>query len=330
MRITFTVLAVIFLISCTAYPQDDDLGGKLNKIVSLYAVEYLRPFNDAIGTNLNSGFYHTAKIPFSKKKPASINLYIGIKFFGTFFSDDDKKFNLSYSDNVKVLNQFGQQVIVPATYTVTNAPTIFGEKEAPKAIGYYDFGNGPVAVDTVTLVGGVINTNVFPFLIPQIGIGTVYGTDAVIRFIPRFKIPDFGSFGYFGIAIRHNVSRYFKKKLPVSLAVQVGYQGFSLKDTKDKEIISSSGIIANAEVSRTFSVITFYGGFQYETFSTDVNYTYKNVSTGEEYPQNVTLKSTANIRGTLGFTLSLGVFKFNADASFGKYMIVSSGLGIGF
>jgi len=88
-------------------------------------------------------------------------------------------------------------------------------------------------------------------------------------------------------------------------------------------------ICYGAHVSKTFAIITAYGGLQYETASMDVNYTF----TGQGSVPNTTiglqLESEVSVVATVGLDFNLGILHVNGDANFGKVTALSGGIGFG-
>lgn len=314
MKKTFLFCFVFLILSNDAYSQN--LNDRLQKVGEEYATMYLQPLVDALGTNLNSNYFYSAKIPFDPKLPVDANFGIRLRFMNTFLGSSDESFDLSYSE-VGVVN--GQQVV--GTYTVTNAPTILGEEQAP--VARFTYQGVAYPENDVELIAGVIKTSVVPFVLPEITFGTVYGTDAALFFLPSISVSDFGSFSSFGFSLRYNLSRYFENS-PVDVALMGGYQNMSVTETDNNNLWSSNNFFVNTQVSKTFSMFTAYSALQYENFSADISYNY--IRDGNTHPVAISLEGDNNFRAIIGGTVRAGFFAFNLDANIGKRFAVSSGL----
>ena len=86
------------------------------------------------------------------------------------------------------------------------------------------------------------NMSYFGAGIPQLEIGSLYGTEALIRFVPKIDMgTNIGKFSFWGIGLKHSLSQYFYKddndtveatpeNHPFSMAFQAVFQGTSLQN----------------------------------------------------------------------------------------------------
>ena len=318
MKKLITLIIIFTIASGYAFSQDD-LYSKLQKVGNIYGSKYLEPFSKGFGSNLNSGWLGGLKIASYSKLPVTLSLYGGVKFSGMVLTEDDQYFDLTYSDKY---NYNGN--IVDATFKVTHAPTVFGST-APAVADVY-VGNTKVA--TQQIIGGVVDSKFVPLFIPQIGFGSVLGTDVTARILPRVDMGNYGKVMFTGFAIRHNISNYIKG-MPFDLAVQGGYQKFSVNNSSDVEIISANSYMVNIQAAKTILLITLYGAIQYENFGVDINYS-------QYIPQvgNINIafsqKGNDNFRGILGASLNLPGFTVNADFNMARNFMFSAGVGASF
>ncbi|HMS66149.1 MAG TPA: hypothetical protein PKD83_12965, partial [Ignavibacteria bacterium] len=82
MKKTITALLMLFLLFNNSFSQNTNV--KLSKVSETYAQNYVKPGIDGIGSNINSGFFNTASVPYSKTKPVEFNINFSLKFFGSF------------------------------------------------------------------------------------------------------------------------------------------------------------------------------------------------------------------------------------------------------
>ncbi|MFA5404060.1 MAG: DUF6588 family protein [Ignavibacteria bacterium] len=306
-------LIAFFIFLTTSIFAQGDLGTVLKNVGKVYAEKYLSPFTTGLGINLNSGFIGGFTPSGYSKIPVIPHVYVGAKFCGVMMKNNDKYFNLGFSSTETVS---GAPVTVD--WSVYNAPTVFGNSAPAIATGKI---RGTQQTITKQLIGGIEDTKFVPLVIPQIGVGTVFGTDIVFRTVPGIKVGDYGSFRLFGGAIRHNIGAY--AKIPFDIAVQFGYQGFGIKDVNDNKFIDANSSFVNLQINKSFPIVSIYGALQYESYNVDVNYIYGNTSI--VFNQ----KGDNHFRGIAGATVSLGPGKFNADLNFGTVFAFTAGLGFG-
>ena len=326
------VLAVLIVPPSQAQNRDtDELGGALSSIGQQYADNYTQPITDALGANLNAGLFRTAEVGGEGIIPV-IDVYVGVAGLGALTSGSKTAFRLS-EDDIPTDDK-----TLTIEYPDEDLPTVFGEENSPRNATLKENGQ---EVGDVELPPGLLDTPIAPLAIPQIGVGTVFGTDAQVRFLPETSISDYGSVSLFGLSVRHSLSQYIPLS-PVNLAVQGTWQSLSLSGSDDSinsgEIVDASGWALNAQVSKSVPVapITFYGGLQYEQFGVDVGYTFEATTNQRGNSQTSTTTSTVsfeqdasnNVRALAGVSVTLAVIQLNVDYALASNNTVSAGVGI--
>jgi hypothetical protein len=170
---------------------------------------------------------------------------------------------------------------------------------------------------------GQVKTSMIPFGAPQLTVGNIYGTQAVIRYMPIPEIDNFPKVTVFGIGARHSISRYIPE-FPADVAASIFYQSLTVGD-----LIDAHGINFGGQISKSFSVATIYGGLQYETSTLTVNYTYTGPGSTPNSKINLDLDGENKFRATAGVNLNLVILNLNADINLGKVTVVSGGIGFG-
>lgn len=254
---------------------------------------YLQPLADLTGANYNTGWYQTAHIP-----ATGFNLDFRIVAMGGSVGDDQKEFDLP----------------LPAGFTdpTMKSPTIFGNKEGAT---YTDPNTGL----GYSSPGGVLNTSLFPAAAPQLRIGSLYGTEAIVRLI---IFPELGSFPrstLFGIGVRHSISQYFPD-LPLDVAAGGIYQTGGIGD-----IVDISTFALGAQASKDLGVVTLFGGIQYETATMDVAYTTSQSGT----PVDVSIDGARAFCFTAGADFHLGPIRVHADVNLGSVVNFTGSFGFG-
>ena len=165
--------------------------------------------------------------------------------------------------------------------------------------------------------------SMMPMAVPQIQIGSLYGTEVSARFLPTITLGKYGSISTWGIGIKHGFTSHFKNS-PVEGAIGLAYNKISINDSKDGEFVNASSFAVNIQFSKSLSVFTFYTGLQYEKTSVDLNLKYQNLSASMSY------ENENKIKAIVGMNIKLGPVNLNGDYSFGKTNSVSAGFGFGF
>jgi hypothetical protein len=256
---------------------------------------YLQPFIDGFGANLNSGLMRPAHIT---------TMGLGLKFevvgVGTLINSSEKSYTATPPE--------------PFDQTPVQTATIFGDRGTVVT--------GPGGLE-YQFQNGQFKAQVIPVAIPQVFVGNLFGTQAVVRYAAIPKIDDFPDVNLFGIGARHSISQYIPES-PVDLAAGVFYQNLSIGDIVDAKTFNIS-----AQISKSFSVLSLYGGVQYETSNMNVHYVYTGSGPLQNTAINLDFNGENDIRGTAGLGLNLVILHINTDISIGKVKAVSAGIGFG-
>jgi len=254
--------------------------------------EFGKPLVTSLGSALNSGAFHSAKV--SKL----FGFSIGVKGMMMMIPDEQKTFT---------------PALPPGYQSVTadnSTATIFGDAGGVYAgpLGFVTYPNG-------------LNQSSIPFVVPQATL-SLLGTEVLVRYVP-LNLKD-TKLKLFGIGVKHSISQYIPL-IPVDVAVQVLYNKLDVND-----LLTSTHLAFNGQVSKTFAIVTLYGGVQYEKSKVTFDYTTK------ADPENPLLSTPTNVsaevdgdnkmRMTVGATLGLGFFVLNADYSLGSQAVASAGL----
>jgi len=204
----------------------------------------------------------------------------------------------------------------------------------------------PPGVDMSTIIAAV----------PQFEIGSLWGTEALIRFVPPVEFdPNVGEFSFWGFGLKHSVSQYFPERW-FDMAVQAVYQGTSLENTvgfTESKLDASATIWSgNVHVSKEWwDMFAVYSGLSYEYIDVTSTYTYvlpqevqialgllpapplgePAVPTpeqpGDQRPQvSVVTVDNTNIKWTIGATVHYAGFRLALDYSVSNFNIFSAGL----
>ncbi len=272
------------------------VGDRFNFLKESEAENYAKPLATTLGTALHSGTYHSADIP---------DLFgFSISFKGMFiFVPDDQT---SFTPNL------------PQGYTAKEkTATIYGDRG-----GAYAGPNG-----YITYPPGINETSI-PFVMPQIT-ASLLGTEVLLRFVPKISVGE-RDIDFLGIGVRHKISRYIPL-VPLDFAAQILYHRFTITD-----LVESKNLAFNVHASKTFGIVTAYGGLQLESSSIDLEYSIKgDPDSGDPELQKdkdvkLSLDGKNKFRFTLGAAAKLGFFVLNADLNLGSQTVAGFGLSFEF
>ena len=257
--------------------------------------EYAKPFGTSLGMAFNSASYYTAKVP------DFFGFSIGFKGMMIFIPDDEKTFTPS----------------IPGYNVDHPAQTIYGSNQSTSYYGPNGFKVYPPGIDRSWV----------PAVLPQIS-ASFMGTELMIRYLPSISLGDDEDLSMFGIGLKHNISRYIPLS-PVDISVQFLYN--SLKITGVMDITAYA---LNAHASKSFGLLTVYGGLQYESSTFNLDYTFNDPSNTDLVKQGTEIKVSINgdnnFRATIGTSVKLAVIVFNVDYSIGVQSVLCGGLSFEF
>ncbi|HEX2934341.1 MAG TPA: DUF6588 family protein [Bacteroidales bacterium] len=345
----FAVCAVFSLFPVSA--QMSGIGSLLSgstKDGELIMQEYLKPYANAFGTNMNGGWYNTAK----NHKLLGFDLTFSVST--TFIPKADKEFDASTLGLSVGKNNISAGM----------SPTIAGSKTAGQTISYDIAGRSL----SYQLPKGT-NWGVIPSPMIQLGIGLVKETDLMFRFVPSMNVGDYGKFGLWGIGAKHSIKQYIPgiKMAPFfHLSVFLGYT--KMKTTSDISIqpqfyddfmspaptkapgnydnqqmeMTINGFTGSAIASFDLPVVTFYGSLGFSNTSAKI-------SMNGNYPlptvngTNVTINPVADPvsfkisnssgmkpRLNAGIKFKMAVITWHVDYTYAKYSVLTTGLGLSF
>jgi len=262
-----------------ASPVSAALEENLTGLGSEQVQGYLDPFVQGLSTSLNTGIFRSGAVPLTG---FGLTLDLRAAYIG--FSDDDRLYTAT----------------TPG-YETVDAPTVIGDGAA-------------VVADHETVSGlhyhypGGFDLEHFGVAVPQLTVGNVAGTRAIIRFIPSIDLgdEDIGSFEMFGIGGQHSISQYLPT-LPVDVAAGLMYQNFKIGDS----LLDATAVAFNVMGSKRFGrTVSFepYLGLGLDSFSMDVEY---EIDDGET--TKVEFDRANDFHFTLGTSLNLPGVKLNGE-----------------
>lgn len=355
------IMIAVFVMPASIFAQDDDrsLSETLQMLSEDAAKSYLKPVSSAFGADLNAGWFHRAP----KAKKLGFDLEVGFVAMGAMYPDDATSFSTSGNfvfnqkeaiglimndPNTTVtynqLNAAQQAVVDELTTTSTSVgisgATIVGAKDDYITIDFeeksYNTPYGTVNIPTQDIVLPIAgfkelaDAGVMPLMAPQLSLGTVFGTQVTLRYLPSVELDaDLGEFSYFGFGIQHNPGLWFPNPLPFDVAASFYTQTLKVGDLFNTTT-TAFGVNASKQLGFGFLNITPYAGFMLESANMEVTYDFiVDTPTG---PQTTAIKfdlegeNTSRI--TLGVSIRLLLLNLNADYNIGKYNSFSAGLNV--
>lgn len=223
--------------------------------------EYITPWANALGTGLSGGWYNTAKTHKLGGFDITFTANMG------FVPEADKTFDL-------------RELQLEGQHSGNIAQTAAGKDESGPRISYF---NDRVAYNTPKGIG----LGFIPSPMVQLGIGFIKGTDITGRFMPAVELGNAGSFGLWGVGLKHDILQWLPlaEKVPVlHVSIHGGYTKLNYKkslsfepdqigvpeenvtlapdcDFNDQELdLTVKSLTVNLLVSADLPVISFYGG----------------------------------------------------------------------
>jgi hypothetical protein len=320
---------------------------------------YLRPYANIMGANLNAGWYNTAEP----------HKFGGFDVTATFSIAYAPTSALSY--DLSALD--GLNAIVSGPTTI--APTAAGKMETLPELEYRALVNNPItdATEYATLVKvnhpNGLGLDFLPLPMAQATIGLFKGTDLTLRYVPEVRVLDYGRIGVFGIGGRHSISQWIpvvNKLKFINIAVQGGYTKVTtaaqldMEPNADISVANSpnwddqflhmdiSGWTVNLIASQSIPVITVYEGIGYSSSLVDFallgHYPINTITEDEtRYPQTtynivadpipegeMQIENFKNLRLNAGVRIKLALLTIHYDFTRTLYSTHTVGVGISF
>lgn len=291
------VAAVLFFYS----PASAQLAGQLSAYTGVNASGYLGPLVDAFGADLNAATFHSARVPRS-----GLHLSLEIRFTSVRFADADRKFAGRTEGDFRPV-------------TVTDVPTVIGDKGA-----VYVDGDG----STRFAFPGGFDIASFSVVVPQLRIGSLYGTEALLRyFYFNMTEAEFGVFNLYGFGLRHSISQYMYKSIPVDMALSIFWQQFSLDNgERGDDLVVADALTVGLHASKRFDMFEPYVGITYDRFKVDVNYESEN----ELDSINLSFDSDDALHLTFGLSCQVAFITTSGEYNFGNQNAYSVGVAFQF
>ncbi len=318
---------------------------------------YLEPLGNAMGANLNSGWYNTAKVH------NTLGFDITLTVTAAFPPETAKTFDLS---------KIGLQNLEPKDPARTIAPTFAGSRNKGPVLVVKNPVSGAALLEFESISG--LDVPLYPLPMIKGAVGLPRGFEIMGRFIPRYSFEDI-SLGLWGAGIKYDFLQHIPavNKVPFLNASIMGaytslfssaavnfqksiYEAHApntiivggRENYENQEIeINMKGFTGMLLVSYDLPIITLYGGMGYSRAMTNVdllgdypviNTIELDLNSGQEVvrlddvnnPISLSFDNFSGFQSTLGLRLKLAVVTLHVDYTLANYNMLSAGLGFSF
>ncbi len=367
-KISGSLAATIFIISFAQIQpvkaQFGDTGELLlagTEDANTLLFEYLKPFGQGFGADLNSGWINSGR-PY---RTLGFDLRISVAL--SIVPSSDRSFLV---DDLNFLNL--ERVDGPM-----ESQTAFGSDASGSVMGV--FGTNPfTGLQQEITRFPMPQGSGYPYVpapMLQLTVGAIKDTDVSIRYAPTITVDEF-SLDLFGIGVRHGLNQWLPggSMLPVDLSVQMGFTrlqsnfGLDLQPQTGTDIfnpfaatpelwsgqgieMTANGFTGNLIVGKTLPIISVFGGVGFQTSTvtmgspgsypiTSFNPDYNPVETSEETrqrrieridnPIDLEFNGDNSVHALAGFRLRLGFIAVSASYTLAKYPVLNAGVGMSF
>lgn len=295
---------------------------------------YFDPLYKGLGIGLTDGWSNTAK------SKGLLKFDVRFSVSGAFVPQSARSYDV---------NTLGLNNIRPAVGSSSIGPTAFGNDEVGGKMQIYT-SNGQPTTSFFNLPKG-LGFHVVPAVQLQATLGLPKNIDVTLRAMPKIKLgSDLGSLSMIGFGAKVEllpllVGNTTEKLIPVDIAVAGGFTQYKYtlplninNSTGSNQHIDArfNGVNFDAIVSKQILFFTPFASLGYQTSNTDLKAlgTYS-FDTGNGQSVNYTDPIAVNqrdingVRGSLGFQLKFGFFKFYGSYTQAKYSMVNAGIGLG-
>lgn len=337
----FFVFILTILFCCTPnFIIAQSLEETIQQLSEDAARQYVSPVVDGFGANLNSGWFQRAPKPIM----SGFTFKVGLIAMGAFVDEAKRSFSTGGSyyfqeDEARQLaemingwNQIPPQVQNEIIQAIMNTelsvqisgPTAIGSINENVQVQTGDFvvnvGSESYSIPGQSVILGVTglvdNPPMLPAMAPQATIGTVLGTQLILRYLPNLTISDeIGQMKYFGWGIQHNPEVWLMDPLPVD--VSVGYYRQKLQiGSIFEETTNAFGIHVSKDFGNLLLGITPYAGFMFEGSKMKLKYKYELDSSLDPIDVNIEIDGQNKSRFIVGFGINLAMVNIIADYNF--------------
>lgn len=329
--------ALFFLVIAQKASAQQDVGSLFvggpadaTKLVNAY----FDPLYKGLGLGLTDGWSNTAQ------SKGFLKFDVRVSASAAFVPQSGRSYDV---------NTLGLSNIKPAPGASSLGPTAFGDDREGGKMEVYT-SNGIPTGKFFNLPQGV-GFHVVPSAQIQATLGLPKNIDVTLRAMPKIKLgDDLGSLSMIGFGAKIELLPLImgsatEKLIPVDIAIAGGFTQYKYSlnlnidnaANSDQHIEAKfNGVNFDAIVSKKILFFTPFASVGYQTSNTNLKAlgTYKfatSATTSATYVDPISVKQTDidGVRGSLGFQLKFGFFKFYGSYTAAKYSMVNAGIGLG-
>ncbi|MCK4546476.1 MAG: hypothetical protein KAW17_03450 [Candidatus Eisenbacteria sp.] len=295
LRKNLPVALACLAICLTSAPVLAQLSDNLGGLTDANVAGFLGPLNAGLSGTMNSAIFRTGNVP-----AVGINFSIGLAAMAIGYDDEDKTYLPTDPPGFTSL-------------VSTRVPTVIGDPT-----GVIVEGQSSLA----QLYPGGFNLDGFEIAVPELSIGSIFGTRVLVRYIALdLGDSEFGEFKYIGYGAQHSISQWLPL-LPVDLAAGFFMQGFEIGN----DVVKASATHFNVTASKQFAIFQPYVGLGYDSIELDAKYV------DEDYPDlsfDLTLDNETNMHLTTGLLVKLTPVQVFVELNSGAATGIALGLHFG-
>ena len=353
MRICHSLSIGVLVIVSALTLNAQNMDSRIEMLSKTAGAAYMAPAVHSFGAGMNTGWLGAPP----SAKVLGFDIQLGFVGMGTKFADNTETFSTKgtyrfnadqaltlaqqVTSNTTVQQEIADKIMQQDVDVEISGPTIRGSKSdnvkitsgAFTVATSYGTKTVPAYITDLKDIHGLFGSNVsmMPSATPQLKIGTVYGTQAIVRFLPSYDIKDAGKFKFFGFGLQHNPGLWFSTPLPVDISV-----GFLTQSMKLGNIIKFNASSYGVNVGKKFGTgpvsVTPYAGLIFEKSKLDVTYTDTlQTSTGKQVANiNFALDGENTFKANIGAQIHLAALDIVAEYNLGKYSTLTGMIGFSF
>ncbi len=340
-RVFCVVLGIAMFAGFSSSVKAQTFDETLNKLSLDAAKAYVNPIVSGFGVDLNGGWFHRAP----RASMLGFDLEFGVVGMGTFFKDENKKFNSSGTfafddqqaaslttfvdhdaqyaslpqtqrDNIKLSLQ--NQITAQSFTLGVSGPTIVGSSTDSIAISFLSKTfNVPGYPNPVTVPGQRVVLPVTGFLgdlktlplgAPQLTLGTFVGSQFTFRYLPSTNVQNMGKATYFGWGIQHNPGIWLgpADELPVDVSLSFFTQKLKVGDVFETKA-TAFGVNVSKRLGWGFLNVTPYAGYMFESATMSFSYDFMAPDPANNYQSTKVERVTFDLESANKSRLVLGL-----------------------
>ncbi len=293
---------IVFLALGLSVSYGQDLKESLRRLLKDNATSYVQPVGDALGTNLNTNWFHRGNLHHF------LGFDVGVKLSLVMIPDSVKTFNFNLGDQQMAfaLNPItGTNDTIMLSYSDiyygsnTEMPTIASDESRTMAANPSHItdvlvdslnarglpgenfraaiANAAAEIPDFTLKG--LGLASVPFGVPQVSVGLPGGMEVTARFLPKLNLPKIGDklgkVDLLGLGVRMSLDQYIPIPMfPFTINLYGNYQKIGIGDVLTAKS-TSYGVQVGKSINLLVIAFGVYANAGFETSSFDLDYTYQ-------------------------------------------------------